>query len=280
MHVGVAMFATDYSIAPTELAQALEERGFESLWLPEHSHIPLTRKSPFPQGGDLPKKYYDVMDPFPVAAAAAAATTSLKVATGICLVPQRDAIQMAKSVATVDQLSGGRFLFGIGIGWNQDEMENHGASFKMRITICREKIEAMQQIWTQTKAEYHGKYVDFDPMMTWPKPVQKPYPPIWVGGNIPAGAGRALQYGDGWLPHAFRPEYRLIDRLDLWEDMKQEAGRDIPVTPFGAEPDPDVWPEYREAGMERIVISMASESREEVLPKLDAMAAGVARVKG
>ena len=280
MHVGVAMFATDYSIAPTELAQALEERGFESLWLPEHSHIPLSRKSPFPQGGDLPKKYYDVMDPFPVAAAAAAVTKSLKVATGICLVPQRDPIQTAKSVATVDQISGGRFLFGVGIGWNQDEMENHGTPFNKRITVCREKIEAMQQIWTQSKAEYHGQYVNFDPMMTWPKPVQKPHPPIWVGGGLPGGGRRALQYGDGWLPHAFRPTYRLIDKLDEWKAMQQEAGRSIPVTPFGAEHDPDKWPDYVEAGMGRIVISMASESRDEVLPKLDAFAAGVARVKG
>ena len=279
MHVGVAMFATDYSMATVDLAKALEDRGFESLWLPEHSHIPLTRKSPFPQGGDLPKKYYDVMDPFPVAAAAAAATTNLKVATGICLVPQRDPIQTAKSVATVDQLSGGRFLFGVGIGWNSDEMENHGTPFNKRITVCRENIEAMQQIWTQNKAEYHGQCVNFDPMMTSPKPVQNPYPPIWVGGSIPAGAKRALQYGDGWLPHAFRPEYRLIDKLELWEEMKQEAGHSVPVTPFGAEHDPDAWPEYQEKGMERIVISMASESADEVLPKLDAMAAGVARLK-
>ena len=280
MHVGVAMFATDYSIASTELAKALEDRDFESYWLPEHSHIPLSRKSPFPQGGDLPKKYYDIMDPFPVIAAAAAVTTTLKFGTGVCLVAQRDPIQTAKSVATVDHLSQGRFLFGVGIGWNADEMENHGTPFNKRITVCREHIEAMKQIWTQTKAEYHGQYVNFDPMMTWPKPVQKPYPPIWVGGGLPNGAKRALQYGDGWLPHAFRPEYRLIDKLDDWEAMKQAAGCDIPVTPFGAEHDPDKWPDYQAAGMERIVISMASEDRDTVLPKLDAMAAGVKRVKG
>jgi probable F420-dependent oxidoreductase len=278
MHVGVAMFITDYSIGPTELAKALEERGFESLWLPEHSHIPFSRKSPFPQGGDLPKKYYDVMDPFPVAAAAAAVTTKLKVATGICLVPQRDPIQTAKSVATVDQLSGGRFLFGVGIGWNQDEMENHGTEFKKRISVMRERIGAMKEIWTKSKAEYHGQYVDFDPMMTWPKPVQKPHPPVWVGGGLPGAAKRALEYGDGWLPHAFRPEYRLIDRLDEWKAMEQEAGRSIPVTPFGAEHEPEAWPDYQAAGMERIVISLASEAADEVLPKLDAMAKGLARV--
>ncbi|MGY9055094.1 MAG: LLM class F420-dependent oxidoreductase [Alphaproteobacteria bacterium] len=280
MHVGVAMFMTDYSISPTELAKALEDRGFESLWLPEHSHIPLSRKSGFPQGGDLPKKYYDIMDPFPVAAAAAAVTTKLKFGTGVCLVAQRDPIQTAKSVATVDHISAGRFLFGVGIGWNQDEMENHGRPFNKRITVAREHIEAMKQIWTQTKAEYHGQYVDFDPMMTWPKPVQTPHPPIWVGGGLVGGAKRALQYGDGWLPHAFRPEYRLIDKLDEWKAMEQAAGRSVPVTPFGAEHDPDIWPDYVEAGMERIVISMASESADVVLPKLDAMAAGVARVAG
>ena len=177
MHVGVAMFVTDYSIAPTELARALEDRGFESLWLPEHSHIPLSRASPWPQGGDLPKKYYDVMDPFVVLGAAAAVTTRLKIGTGICLVPQRDPIQTAKSVASIDQISKGRFLFGVGAGWNAEEMADHGTDFKSRNEVMRERIEAMRAIWTQTKPEYHGKFVKFGPMMSWPKPVQKPYPP-------------------------------------------------------------------------------------------------------
>ena len=192
MRIGGAMFFTDYSMSPTELARALEDRGFDSLWVPEHSHIPLTRKSPFPSGGDLPKKYYDVMDPFVVLGAAAAVTKTLLLGTGICLIAQRDAIQTAKQVASIDQISGGRFLFGVGNGWNEDEMANHGTAFASRHKLARERVEAMKVIWTQTKAEYHGEFVNFDPMMAWPKPVQKPHPPIMVGGAFPYGARRAL----------------------------------------------------------------------------------------
>jgi probable F420-dependent oxidoreductase len=173
---GVSMFFTDYSMTPGELGQALEVRGFESVWAPEHSHIPLSRKTPFPGGGDVPKKYYDAMDPFVTLTAAAMATKKLKVGTGVCLVAQRDPIQTAKLVASIDNVSNGRFLFGIGNGWNQDEMENHGTVFASRHKLARERVEAMKAIWTQSKAEYHGEFVNFDPMMTWPKPVQKPHP--------------------------------------------------------------------------------------------------------
>ena len=276
MHVGVAMFCTDYAMPPVAFAKALEERGFESLWLPEHSHIPLTRESPFPKGGELPKKYYDVMDPFVVLGAAAAATTTLKIATGICLVPQRDPIQTAKSVATVDQISGGRFLFGIGAGWNADEMADHGTDFKDRTKIMRERIEAMRVIWTESKPEYHGAFVDFGPMMTWPKPVQKPLPVI-VGGAMPWGARRALAYGDGWMPHAHRPTYRLLDRMPEYRAMEKEAGRTLPVTAFGVEHDPQCWREYRDAGIERIVLSIESEPAEITLPLLDGWAEVLAK---
>ena len=262
MHVGIAMFCTDYAIAPTDLAAALEERGFESLWLPEHSHISLSRLSSFPQGGELPKKYYDVMDPFVVLGAAAAVTTTLKIATGICLVPQRDPIQTAKEVATIDQISGGRFLFGIGSGWNADEMADHGTDFTRRNKVMRERVEAMRAIWTQSKPEYHGDCVDFGPMMTWPKPVQKPYPPVLIGGGMPYGARRALAYGDGWVPHARRPTYRLLDKLPEYREMEKAAGRTLPITVFGVEHDPAAWPAYRDAGIERIVISIDSESAE------------------
>jgi len=203
MRIGGAMFFTDYSMSPTELARALEDRGFDSLWVPEHSHIPLTRKSPFPSGGDLPKKYYDVMDPFVVLGAAAAVTKTLLLGTGICLIAQRDAIQTAKQVASIDQISGGRFLFGVGNGWNEDEMANHGTAFASRHKLARERIEAMQAIWTKSKAEYHGEFVNFDPMMTWPKPVQKPHPPIIVSGAFPYGARRlALRRRLDAPPHA------------------------------------------------------------------------------
>src|SRR5215467_10321779 len=167
MYVGAAMFFTDYSMTPIGLARALEERGFESLWAPEHSHIPVSRRSPFPNGGELPKQYYDVMDPFVTLAAAAAATQTLKIGTGVCLVQQRDPIQTAKLVASIDQVSNGRFLFGVGGGWNQDEMENHGTDPKTRFKLMRERIEAMKEIWTKEKAEYHGDMVDFEPMMAW-----------------------------------------------------------------------------------------------------------------
>lgn len=278
MHVGAVMFMTDYALPVTELAKALEDRGFESLWIPEHSHIPVTRKSQYPAGGDLPKRYYDCMDPFPIIGAAAAVTTTLKVATGICVVAQRDAIQTAKSVATVDQLSNGRFIFGVGVGWNQDEIENHGTHFKTRISASRERVEAMQQIWTQSKAEYHGKYVDFDPMMTWPKPVQTPHPPIWMGGGFPFGAKRALAYADGWMPNSVRPDYHILDRMPEWEAMKKEAGRDIPVTCFLAEDDIEKWPRYHDAGVSRIVTEIMPDTADKVLPKLDALAKGIVRV--
>src|ERR1700682_1910224 len=176
MHFGGAMFFTDYSMSAMELGQALEQRGFESVWAPEHSHIPVSRKTPFPGGGDLPKKYYDCMDPFVTLTAAAMATKTLKVGTGVCLVAQRDPIQTAKLVATIAQVSGGRFLFGIGGGWNQDEIEDHGTVFKTRFKKMREQIEAMTEIWTKSEPEYHGEIVDFPKMRTWPKPVQKPHP--------------------------------------------------------------------------------------------------------
>ena len=272
MHIGIAMFCTDYAIQPVELARALEERGFESLWLPEHSHIPLTRNSAWPQGGDLPKKYYDVMDPFVALGAAAASTTSLKLATGICLVPQRDTIQTAKQIATLDQISNGRFLFGIGAGWNADEMANHGTVFKTRYKAMREKVEAMRLIWTEAKPEYHGEFVDFDPMMTWPKPVQQPHPPVLVGGEFPHGARRALRYGDGWVPHALRPDYTLLEMLPQFREMEDEANRTIPITAFGVPGDADQWRAYEDAGIERIVLSIDSEPSDVVLPMLDSWA--------
>ena len=204
MDFGVSMFMTDYAIGAAELARALEERGFESLWNPEHSHIPLSRKTPFPGGGDLPKMYYDAMDPFVTLSVAAAVTTKLKVGTGVCLVIQRDTIQTAKLVASIDQVSKGRFLFGIGGGWNQDEMEDHGTVYATRFKRMREQIEAMKAIWTENKPEYHGEIVDFPPMMTWPKPVQKPHPPVIIGGAFPHAARRAVRYGNGWVPIAGR----------------------------------------------------------------------------
>ncbi len=277
MDIGVAIFFTDYSMGPAELGRALEERGFESLWAPEHSHIPLSRTSPFPQGGDLPKKYYDVMDPFVTLAAAAAATTRLRVATGICLVIQRDPIHTAKAVASLDQVSGGRFLFGIGAGWNAEEMADHGTEFKTRFTVMRERVEAMKAIWTKLKPEYHGTQVDFPPMMTWPKPVQKPHPPVIVGGSFPYGARRAIAYGDGWVPHVRRPEYGEVTQfLPEFRKMVADAGRDpatFPVTIWGNPDDAANLKKYRDAGAARFVFSLPSAKADETLPVLDRLAA-------
>src|SRR5260221_3583163 len=192
MQVGAGMFFTDYSMGAADLAQALEARGFESIWAPEHSHIPTSRRSPYQAGGELPKQYYDVVDPFVTWSAAAAGTKTIKLGTGVCLVVQRDTIQTAKSVASLDQVSGGRFLFGVGGGWNAEEMADHGTEFKTRFKLMRERVEAMKAIWTETKPEYHGEMVDFPPMMTWPKPVQKPHPPVIVGGMFPRGARCAM----------------------------------------------------------------------------------------
>ena len=273
MRIGAAMFFTDYSMSPTELALALEQRGFESLWTPEHSHIPLTRKTPFPSGGDLPKKYYDVMDPFVTLGAAAAVTKTLLLGTGICLIAQRDPIQTAKQVASIDQISGGRFLFGVGNGWNEDEMANHGTAFASRHKLARERIEAMKEIWTKSKAEYHGEFVNFDPMMTWPKPVQKPHPPILVGGAFPYGARRALRYGNGWMPHRARPQYGDVQGLlPKFREMAAEAGRDpasVPITIWGATEDLDLLERDRDDGVSRIVVSLDSAKADTILPQLD-----------
>src|ERR1017187_9748625 len=227
MQAGAAMFFTDYSIGPAELGLALEQRGFESLWVPEHSHVPVSRATPFPSGGDLPKPYYDIMDPFVVLTAAAAVTQRLKLGTGVCLIAQRDPIQTAKLVASIDQVSAGRFLFGIGNGWNVEEMAHPAPVFPPRHKLARERIEAMKAIWTETQPEYHGEFVDFGPMMAWPKPVQKPHPPIVVGGAFPYSARRAIRYGDGWMPQvtpsATTP---LMDLIPRFRQMAAEAGRD------------------------------------------------------
>ena len=282
MHFGTAMFFTDYSMAPGELGQALEARGFESVWAPEHSHIPVTRKTPFPGTGELPKKYYDAMDPFVTLTVAAAATRTLKIGTGICLVAQRDPIQTAKLVASIDNVSNGRFLFGVGNGWNQDEMEDHGTVYATRHKLARENIEAMKAIWTNSKAEYHGEFVNFDPMMAWPKPVQKPHPPVIVGGAFPYSARRAIRYGDGWIPQATRAAYtELVELLPRFTQMCAEAGRDpasIPITIWGAKNDLDLLKRYRDLGVERMVVSVESEKADTIYPLLDHWAELICKV--
>jgi probable F420-dependent oxidoreductase len=264
MHFGGAMFFTDYSMSAPELARALEERGFESIWAPEHSHIPLSRKTPFPGGGDLPKPYYDAMDPFVVLAAAGQATRKIKLGTGVALIQQRDVIQTAKLVASIDQVSQGRFLFGVGGGWNQDEMEDHGTVYATRFKRVRESIEAMKEIWTKENAEYHGEFVHFDPMIARPKPVQKPHPPIHVGGAFPHGARRAIRYGDGWIPGG---DIREI--LPKFREMAREAGRDIEITSFALGEDVDRVKRLHDMGVTRVVPMFPPEKADKVLPIVD-----------
>ena len=273
MDFGASMFFTDYSMRPGELGQALEARGFESVWAPEHSHIPSSRLSQPASGGTLGKQYYDVMDPFVTLTAAAMATTALKIATGVCLVIQRDTIQTAKLVASLDQVSGGRFLFGIGGGWNQEEMADHGTEFKTRFKKMREQIEAMRAIWSQSEPEYHGDIVDFPKMRTWPKPVQKPHPPVIVGGAFPHSARRAIRYGDGWVPNASRPGYAdVTEFLPQFRQMASDAGREpasLPVSIFGAPENLDRLKRYRDQGIARAVVTLPSAKADEILPVLD-----------
>jgi probable F420-dependent oxidoreductase len=274
MEIGAAIFFTDYSISPTALAVALEERGFDSLWVAEHSHIPVTRRFTHPQGeAALTKQYYDVMDPFVTLSAAAAVTTRLKLGTAVCLIVQRDTIQTAKSVASLDQISKGRFLFGIGCGWNAEEMEDHGTLYKTRTRKMREQVEAMQEIWTKDVAEYHGQIVDFPAMNSWPKPVQKPHPPVIVGGAFRLAARRALRYGDGILPAApsagsGSPE----EFMPRWRQMAEEAGRDwrsLSVTLGGAPEDLDLLKRNRDLGVTRMTVRLPASKEDEILPLLD-----------
>ena len=214
MKFGITMFPADFAMDPVALGRAVEERGFESLWFPEHTHIPTSRKSPWPGGPELPREYYHTHDPFVALGAVAATTTNLKLGTGICLVVERDPITTAKEVASLDFLSNGRFLFGIGGGWNLEEMENHGTDPDKRWKLMRERVLAMKEIWAKDEAEFHGKLVDFDPIWSWPKPVQKPHPPIYVGGGGPHTFQRVVEYGDAWLPILARVEGNIKDRID------------------------------------------------------------------
>ncbi len=284
MDFGAFIFTTDYSIQPAALATALEERGFESLWAPEHSHIPLSRRSPWPGGGDLPKPYYDCFDPFVVLTAAASATRRLRLGTGVCLVIQRDTIQTAKLVASLDQVSGGRFLFGIGGGWNAEEMEDHGTVFASRFKKMREQVEAMKEIWTKPKPAYQGELVGFPPMMAWPKPVQKPHPPVIVGGAFPHAARRAIRYADGWIPIAGRTSADSLEtQIKEFRRMATEAGRDpasLPVTLFGAQADADTLKRHRDLGVARVVASLPSEPAENILRPLDRWQALIRAVNG
>ncbi len=271
MLYGVGMFATDYAIRPDDLAREAEARGFESLWLPEHTHIPASRRSPWPGGADLPKEYWHTYDPFVALMAAAAATERLRIATGICLLIERDPITTAKEVASLDMLSNGRFIFGIGGGWNAEEMENHGTDFKKRWRVLRERVLAMKEIWTKDEAEFHGEFVNFDPIWSYPKPVQKPHPPILMGGDGPTTFDRVIEFCDGWMPIGYRMD-NPAEKISALRRRAEEAGRDpqsISITIFGAKPEREAIDQFESAGVERVILMLPAVDRDTALPMLD-----------
>ena len=275
MKFGLTHFPTDYSIHPAKLAAAAEERGFESAWFAEHSHIPVSPATPGPPepgSPGLPREYYAVADPFVALSVAAAATSTLKVATGICLVPQRDVFQTAKQVASLDLFSGGRFLFGVGGGWNQPEIENHGTPHAERFGVMRERIEAMKALWSDEKAEYHGKYVDFGPAYAWPKPVQRPHPPIHVGGAGLRAIRRAVRYGDGWVPLMSGGDDDPVTLLPKLHEQLREAGRPqegFEVTIYFCPPNPETMKRFADGGIDRVLFPLPSVPEAEALAILD-----------
>jgi probable F420-dependent oxidoreductase len=271
MHVGLCMFATEYAIRIDELAREAEARNFESLWVPEHTHIPTSRRSPFAGGQELPEQYKHTLDPFVALTAAAAATKKLRVGTGICLIIERDTITTAKSVASLDLLSHGRFEFGLGGGWNAEEMEHHGTEFRTRFKKLEEQVRAMKEIWTKDVAEFHGQYVNFDKIWAWPKPEQKPYPPILLGGESRYTLQRVVDFCDGWYPRGRAPEKVLAGMKEL-KELASKAGRDmktLSVSTFAAPPDKSVLDQFAAAGVTRSILLLPPEPRDKILPLLD-----------
>ncbi|MDE2639052.1 MAG: LLM class F420-dependent oxidoreductase [Chloroflexota bacterium] len=271
---GVTMFPTDYSIQPVALGRALEERGFESVFFPEHTHIPASRRSRWPGGEELPPEYWHTHDPFVALGAIAATTERLKLGTGICLIPERDPILLANVVASLDLISNGRVLLGIGAGWNAEEMENHGTAFNDRWPVTKERIQAMRQIWTQEEAEFHGAHVDFDKIWSYPKPVQAGGPPVLIGADTPWAHRRVVDYADGWLPIFGRSDVR--DSLAALRIVAEQAGRDIStihLSVFGVPPKEEIVTGLIEAGFQRILFWLPPAGEDEIIPRLDRYAA-------
>jgi probable F420-dependent oxidoreductase len=271
MQIGAFIFATDYCMRMDELARELEQRGFDSLFLPEHTHIPTQRSSQYPGGGELRKEYWHTHDSFVALSYAAAATKTLKVATGIWLLPQHDTFSTAKSVASLDLMSGGRMIFGVGGGWNIEEMENHGVQYATRFKLLRERVLAMKELWAKEEASYHGELINFDPVWAWPKPMQKPHPPILLGGNTDHTLRRVVEFCDGWLP-ANWPGFDAIEGMQRLRKVATEAGKnpdDFTVTLVRAEPDKEKLEAYAEAGLTRVLFALPSADRSTLLKVLD-----------
>lgn len=274
MRFGLCYFPTHDGIAPARLASAAEERGFASLLLPEHTHIPSSRQSPYPEGGDLPRNYVHTYDPFVASTAALSATTTLRVGTGVALLIQRDPITTAKEAASVDHISGGRFFFGVGAGWNREEMANHGTNPRTRMRLLRERVLAMKELWAQEEAEFHGEFVDFEPSWSWPKPIQSPLP-VHIGGMGPTVEERILEYGDGWLAQAVDETNieQFAERLGKLRARAADIGRThIPVTLFAASPKPSALRAYADAGIDEVSFLLPDDSPEALLTELDRFA--------
>jgi probable F420-dependent oxidoreductase len=276
---GISMFPTDYAIQPIELALEAEKRNFESLWFPEHTHIPASRKTPFPGGTELPKEYWHTHDPFVALGAAAAVTRKLRLGTGVCLVIERDPIALAKEVASLDMISGGRVVFGIGAGWNVEEMENHGAQFKRRWKIVREKVLAMREIWTKEAAEFHGEFVNFDPIWSYPKPVQPGGPPVLLGSQSPKTFERVAEYCDGWLPISM-PRADFEGGIQKLREAGKRAGRNnLSLSLFGAPGKEETIKRLTDLGFNRLIFALPAAPRDTVLPLMDRYAALAAKMK-
>ena len=271
---GVSMFPTDYAIQPAPLAKEAEDRGFESLWFPEHTHIPTSRKSPWPGGGDLPQEYWHTHDPFVALAAAAGATEKIMLGTGILLVPEHDVIVCAKSSASLDMVSNGRLILGIGAGWNAEELQNHGWAFKDRWNVTRESVLAWRELWSKDEPEFHGEFIDFDPVWSYPKPVQENGPKVLLGAQSKWAFDRVVDYCDGWLPIAGRGDMRSdMEQLKAAADRAERPMDTIQCSVFGVRPDPQQVTDLIEMGFERIIFGLPPAPAETVIPLLDRYAA-------
>ncbi len=275
MNIGVFIFATEYAMRIDEVAKAAEERGLESLFVPEHTHIPASRRSPWPGGAQLPKEYWHTLDPFVALTAAAAATTSLRIGTGICLLTEHSPITAAKAVASLDLLSGGRAEFGIGAGWNAEEMENHGTAFGNRFAVMSERARAIKTLWQEEEPAFHGRFVHFDKVWSYPKPMQRPHPPILIGGESVHTLRRVVAFGDGWFPRARRGFDAAAEaaRLRAVADQGERDFSTLTISVFGAPAKAAVLDAYRAAGIHRAVLPLPSEGPERLLPLLDDYAA-------
>ncbi|MFC4906141.1 LLM class F420-dependent oxidoreductase [Actinomadura gamaensis] len=269
MKFGVSTFVTDDGIGPAPLGRALEERGFDALFLAEHTHIPVSRETPWPGGAELPRKYYRTYDPFVALTAAATVTERLTVATGIALIVQRDPIVLAKEVASLDHVSNGRAVLGVGAGWNREEMRNHGTDPRTRMRLLRERVLALKELWTKDEAEFHGEFVDFDPVFSYPKPVQDPHPPVLLGGSGPTTFDRVVEFGDGWMPIYGRGTEDLPNQI---AELRERAGRRLPVTLFAVPPKPEVVAEIEAAGADQVLFDLPTQPEDETLRTLDKLA--------